>query len=676
MLNLLLWPLESVTLALSIFITVMLLWLGLTVWLNGERGRFVVPLSASALLAAAIFFLSHTILLGLGFAETGGGMDFWWRLAWLPLPLLPYAWLLIVIRYAGLSPAQRAVYGRWQIALGVGCVVLIPIFILSNPFPSYASLVYAHAVNTDPWHWLAGAPLMLWLYLPYALMCYLLSLVALRAPAADDTLHKRARPWLAAISFTLLCVGCVVIATVLWVASHPEPLVTLAGRQRGILFSADLAVEFLIALALILLGRVIVGFEVLTERSLPRRGFFRQWRRTVIITAAFAIVVALVYRIQLRPIYSLMLTTALTATIFALFSWRVFAEHEEFLAALRPFVASTHLRERLLSSRTGDADIRALFDALCRDVLDAQHACLILDGSSGSPQQVGYRWFDSAEVTRTLTLDQERKPLDSARLLLGPKIGGGDYTAEEMDVARAAMQRIADLVAGEQVARLAMSLLRRRIAEVKVLSTQNRRVLHDDVLPQLHAAILRLEACGDAEAMAALTTAHKSLSAMVRQMGAAVPERLEREGLVVALRRALEHDFRDAFESVEWRVDESAARRITRDVPPFVAEVIFAAAQEAIRNAARHGRGDDGARPLRLILEMNWLAGLRLVVRDDGVGVAASNGQSNGGTGSGLLFHSTMLAVVGGWMRVESAAGRGTAVIIVVPEPALTGNPY
>lgn len=671
MLNLTLWLLESATLALSIFITVMLLWLGLTVWLNGERGRLVVPLSATALLAAAIFFLSHTIILGRGFAETGEGMDFWWQLVWLPLPLLPYAWLLIVIRYAGLAPEQRLVYRWWQIALGASCVLLIPVFILSNPFPSYASLVYAHAVNTDRWHWFAGAPLMLWLYLPYALTCYAVPLVALRSPA-KDTPHKHARPWLMAISLSLLCVGLVVIATVLWAAPHPEPLVTIAGRQRGILFSADLIVEFLIALALILLGRVIVGFEVLTERPLPRRGFFRQWRRTVILTAAFAIVVAFVYRIQLRPIYSLMLTTALTATMFALFSWRVFAEHEEFLAALRPFVASTHLRERLLSDHTGDADIRALFDALCRDVLDAQQACLILDSSSGPPQQIGYHWLDSAKVARTLALDQERKPLGSARLLLGPKIGGEDYTAEEMDVALAAMQRIADLVAGEQVARLAMSLLRRRIAEVKVLSTQNRRVLHDDVLPQLHAAILKLETCGDAEAMTALTDAHKTLSAMVRQMGAAVPERLEREGLVVALHRALEHDFRDAFESVEWRVDESAARRITRDVPPFVAEVIFAAAQEAIRNAARHARGDDGARLLRLMIEMNWLEGLRLVVRDDGVGVAASNGQSNGGTGSGLLFHSTMLAVVGGWLRVESAAGRGTSIIIVVPETALT----
>jgi signal transduction histidine kinase len=217
-----------------------------------------------------------------------------------------------------------------------------------------------------------------------------------------------------------------------------------------------------------------------------------------------------------------------------------------------------------------------------------------------------------------------------------------------------------------------MSLLRRRIAQVKVLGAQNRRVLHDDVLPQLHTAILRLEPCGDPEAMTALTSAHKTLAAMVRQMGAAAPERLDREGLVVALRRALEHDFRGAFENVEWRVDEPAARRIMRDVPSFVGEVVFAAAQEAIRNAARHGRGDDSARPLRLTIEMNWLEGLRLVVRDDGVGVAASQREENGGTGSGLLFHSTMLAVVGGWLRVESAAGRGTSVIIVVPEPALT----
>jgi signal transduction histidine kinase len=205
-----------------------------------------------------------------------------------------------------------------------------------------------------------------------------------------------------------------------------------------------------------------------------------------------------------------------------------------------------------------------------------------------------------------------------------------------------------------------------------VLGAQNRRVLHDEVLPQLHTAILRLESSGDAEAMAALTGAHKTLSAMVRQMGAAAPERLEREGLVVALRRALEHDFRDAFESVEWRVDDAErAERIARDVPPFVGEVVFAAAQEAIRNAARHARGGDSTRPLRLIIEVEWSDGLRLVVRDDGVGVTASDRTESEGTGSGLLFHSTMLAVVGGRMEVESLTGQGASVVIEVPESAL-----
>jgi signal transduction histidine kinase len=667
-----LWLLESAALALSIFVTTMLLWLGLTVLFNGERRNSVVLLSTAGLLAAAVFFLSHTMILGIGFTETGVGMDFWWRLAWLPLPLAPYVWLLTALRYADLSPAQHTTYRRWKIVLGAGCGLLIPVFLFANPFPSYESLLHAYILNTQHAWWFAGAPVMLWLYLPYSIVCYLVPIVALRTPTTTYSLHVRARPWLAAISLVLMSVGLVVGIIVAWAAHQPGPLAAITRLNRAVLLSDDLVVLFLCALAVILLGRTIVGFEVFTERTLPRRGFFRQWRRTVMLNAGFALAVAFAYRLQLPPIYSLMLTTALAATMFALLSWRMFAEHDEFLAALRPFVASMHLRERLLAGREGGEDIRALFEALCRDVLEVQHACLALDSAngSGSPQRIGYRWSDSAEVVRTLNLSDERGQAQT--LLLGPKLSGGDYTVEEIDVARAAVQRIADLVAGEQVARLAMSLLRRRIAEVKVLGAQNRRVLHDDVLPQLHAAILRLESCGDVEAMAALTNAHKTLSAMVRRMGAAAPERLEREGLVVALRRALEHDFRGAFESVQWQVDESDAGRVTRDVPPFVAEVVFAAAQEAIRNAARHARGGDGARPLHLTIEMNWSDGLRLAVKDDGIGVGVSNRQENGGTGSGLLFHSTMLAVVGGRMTVESAAGQGTSAIIEVPESALT----
>jgi len=70
-----LWSLESAALALSIFVTVMLLWLGLTVWLNGERGQSVVHLSAAGLLAAALFFLSlfSTGLYEIAMPATTGG---------------------------------------------------------------------------------------------------------------------------------------------------------------------------------------------------------------------------------------------------------------------------------------------------------------------------------------------------------------------------------------------------------------------------------------------------------------------------------------------------------------------------------------------------------------------------------------------------------------------------
>lgn len=678
MLYLTLWLLESIALALSIFATTMLVWLGLTVFFNSERGKPVALLSAAGLLAAAVFFLSHTMIIGRGFEETGGGMDFWWQMALMPLPLTPFAWLVAVTRYLGLSPTQRAVYQRWQFALGLIGALLIPVFLITNPFPSYGSLIYADATTLDRTWWVAGAPLILWLYMPYAMLCYLVPLTAIYTPPAAHDRYLRARPWLAAISAALFCMGLVVIATIIWAAYQHGPLALITGMQRRVLFSSDLVVLLLASTASVLIGRVIVGFEVFTERPLPRRGFFRQWRRTVILIAGFAAAVTLADRLQLRPIYSLMWTTILAAAMFAVFSWRIAVEHDEFLTSLRPFVASTHLRERLLSARSesGDADIRALFDALCRDVLDAQSACLVLDRVPGSkaPQKLCYRWTESSHAIRTLDLAEEGETTGLATLLLGPKNSDGDYTAEEIDVARAAVQRITDLTAAEQVARLAMGLLRRRIAEVKVLGAQNRRVLHDEVLPQLHTAILRLESSGDSEAIAALTLAHKTLAAMVRQMGAAAPERLEREGLVVALRRALEHDFRGVFENVDWLVDERAAKHIERDVPPFVGEVVFAAAQEAIRNAARYARGDDATRALRLTIEMNWLEGLRVVIKDDGVGIqqGAAHRQDSAGAGSGLLFHSTMLAVVGGQMRVESNAGRGTSVILVVPEQALT----
>jgi signal transduction histidine kinase len=100
-------------------------------------------------------------------------------------------------------------------------------------------------------------------------------------------------------------------------------------------------------------------------------------------------------------------------------------------------------------------------------------------------------------------------------------------------------------------------------------------------------------------------------------------------------------------------------------LPGLTAEVAFGAAREAIRNAARHGRAGDAARPLHLVVETVWREGLRLVVEDDGVGIAA--GPPAGSGGQGIALHGTLLALVGGTLAVEDAPGGGTRVTISLP---------
>ncbi len=102
-----------------------------------------------------------------------------------------------------------------------------------------------------------------------------------------------------------------------------------------------------------------------------------------------------------------------------------------------------------------------------------------------------------------------------------------------------------------------------------------------------------------------------------------------------------------------------------RALPTLTADVIFYAAKEALRNAARHGRGGDPARPLHLRLSATGNGGLHLAISDDGVGPTASAATTRGG--HGLALHSTMMAVIGGSLVTQPRTGGGTTVRLELP---------
>jgi signal transduction histidine kinase len=244
------------------------------------------------------------------------------------------------------------------------------------------------------------------------------------------------------------------------------------------------------------------------------------------------------------------------------------------------------------------------------------------------------------------------------------------------------------MLAGVEMARLAMDLLRQRLSQQRVLEGRSRRVLHDEVLPELHTAILYLSGQQDVppgvrQAIETLARAHRNISDLMRDSLPNVPQRLEQGGLVQALQAVLEGDLAGEFSAVKWQVDQGAAEALGR-FPLLVSEVVYFAGRELLRNAARHGRGGDSARPLHLTVALEQNDGLRLVVEDDGVGLSHRAGQGYltpsgapradgqghlaGGTGSGLRFHSAMLAAVGASLEVGSCPGCGTRGVIVFPE--------
>src|SRR3990172_1510199 len=94
--------LDWATMAVSLFNTILLLWLGMTVLLNAERRTPGIWIAGSMLLTGSVFFLSHTIILASGLDEIRQSLNFWWHLGWFPVVILPYAWYGVMLWYTGL----------------------------------------------------------------------------------------------------------------------------------------------------------------------------------------------------------------------------------------------------------------------------------------------------------------------------------------------------------------------------------------------------------------------------------------------------------------------------------------------------------------------------------------------------------------------------------------------
>ncbi len=542
-----------------------------------------------------------------------------------------------------------------------------------------------------------------------------------------------------------------------WFRHQQQPVPAMPQNLVAIplnLMALDMVSVGAVALIILLVGYSVVRHGILIERPLARRGFFEQWRGIVIVATTVALLIVLLVNLTSSKLGGLLLITTLATAAYALFTWSSYTARDRYIAMLGQFLRNTNSHHWLNTDlQKTEQSLESLFFHLCHDVLAVQ--CARLTILSGPIRRTfNYRWPAtatddvlaeirppdslraegadqlSANIAQRPALKprlQGRKPGEAhnpaprraritlngkrmicwilpihdelglvAMLYLGPREDGAVFTDEDMNLAHACGQRILDTLGDHEAMQAVAALLKRRIVDVKLLGAQQRRVLHDEILPQMHLALLRLETLRslipveqtvppqpqqDADQSASLihavdetvemiTDAHRRLAAMMRATATGAPHRLERDGLMRAIHTMLNQDFQHAFDEVYWCVSEETERVIDEKTPPAIAELIFAAVQEALRNAARHARGTDIHRRLRLTLKASCDPHLEVIVSDDGVGILSAS-SSTTGTGGGLLTHSALLAIAGGSLTIKSIPGEGVSVRIVLPAGAL-----
>lgn len=694
-------------LALSSFNTVLPLWLGLTILLNAERRNWGVWLAGLSMIATGVFFVLHSALLQGSLARLLPPFAIGWYAGWLAIIWLPLAWYLGMLWFAGFwePGAQRSkaliAHRYWMpLVCTVGIAVLLLLAFADRPVYDIGGS-RSHALS--PLTATSQFPLLAVAYPLYILACYLLSLRALRnlAPSGrvmGDIARRRARPWLVATTLAQITISVLVGWALLWLATgRGEPMSILSVILTLDWF--DLGISSLIAIALFLIGRAIVSYEIFTGKVLPRQGFLRHWRNAVILAIGYGGLLSLVLTLRVPSIFILLISAVVVALFYALLIWRSISERDRSLERLRPFIGSQQIYDRLIGSdgtSQQDTEIEEPFRALCADILGARVACLVPLGPL-APLAIGPLTFPHrsphpmpwmGELAATIrSTDDLCVPLDPSRhdgavwgiplwsqrgligmLLIGEKLDGGLYTQEELEVARASAERLLDMQAGAEMARRLMALQRQRLAETRVLDAQTRRVLHDDVLPRLHAAVLAAGAgSGTDELIPQLTEIHSSISDLLRTMPAPAIGTIGPTGIIGALRGTINTELRGSFDRIEWETTPEG-EAIAVGIPPLAAEVLFHAAREAARNAAKYGRGNRGNLPLLLQISLTCADGMVLTIEDNGIGIGDAP-SSDGGSGQGMALHGTMMAVVGGSMSVQSIPNQYTRVTLTLPRP-------
>jgi signal transduction histidine kinase len=257
----------------------------------------------------------------------------------------------------------------------------------------------------------------------------------------------------------------------------------------------------------------------------------------------------------------------------------------------------------------------------------------------------------------------------------------GLYTSDDLEKARSIADLLAPyffaLRAAEQAQRSAIVEAEARAREeglrlgalrlTEALEAERQRIgmdLHDQTLADLTRLSRKLERLAHAPAVSgeALDAIIRSVQHCMHDLRQIIEEArptvLQLFGFAQAVENHLERSVRDSGTPVEWAIADEA-QGVMDALPQNVATALFRIVQEAINNAIRHANAG------KIDVELRTTpANLRIVVRDDGIGIAPDQKRQ----GSGIDNMRTRARLISARFEVvRNRDGGGTSVEVSLP---------
>jgi PAS domain S-box-containing protein len=249
------------------------------------------------------------------------------------------------------------------------------------------------------------------------------------------------------------------------------------------------------------------------------------------------------------------------------------------------------------------------------------------------------------------TIDFEGRP---ARVVLAHDVTERRRAAQDVLDSRAALRALVQRLQSAQederarVSRRIHDELGQMLTSLKLdLSWLERRLSEPERALQPHALLDRT--------VAALVLTDQTIAAVQNLASELRPGALDHLGLAAALAQRARQ-----FQQRSGIVCTLAVTEPLPELPPAMADDLFYICQEALTNVARH------ARATQVWLRLGAQDGcVRLSVEDDGIGITPAVAAAQ--RSLGLLGMRERALHCGGTVRFETAAPRGTVVVVQVP---------